>query len=252
MDIPDPAFRVEYYLAKLCGENVEIPTPVFRIEFWLAKKCGMDVETPTPAFRIEFWLDAWANGELPSDYKRVIGFKCANNAMWEITDFYLKGSDTVRLSFSVLAACNVFGCYQGTEATDNYDLYVSTSEGAKYFRYGNGVYASYWSADNLGNRFNVVFTPTGSSGMPEDSTWTAKTFTAANDMLIGSTTTTGTSSKMRGNFYGNIEVDGRLKLIPCERIADNVLGYYDTYSKTFYEPYPGFDGAESLGYEEGA
>ena len=68
-------------------------------------------------------------------------------------------------------------------------------------------------------------------------------------MLIGSTTLTGSSAKLKGNLYGNIIVDGRLKLIPCERVSDNVLGYYDTYSETFYEPYTGFDGAVSLGYD---
>ena len=143
----------------------------------------------------------------------------------------------------------MFGCYQGTDATDNYDLYVSTSAGSKYFRYGNGTYLSYWSPDDLGQRFDVVYTPNGSSGMPQDSTWTPRTFTSANDLLIGSTTVGGTSSKLKGNLYGTIIVDGRLKLIPCERVSDNVLGYYDTYTATFYEPYTGFDGAVSLGYD---
>lgn len=187
--------------------------------------------------------------ELPTGYKRVLGFTCDNNAVWEITDFHLKGSDTVRISFSVTAGCNVFGCYQGTDATDNYDLYVSTSSGSKYFRYGDGTYLSYWASDDLGQRFDVIYTPNGSQGMPQDSTWSPLTFTAANDLLIGSTTLTGTSAKLKGNLYGSIIVDGRLKLIPCERVNDGVLGYYDTYTATFYEPYEGFDGAVSLGYD---
>ena len=186
--------------------------------------------------------------ELPSAYKRVLGFSCDNNAMWAITGFKLQGSDTVRISFSVNAACNVFGCYQGADATDNYDLYVSTTAGSKYFRYANGTYLSYWSSDNIGKRFNVVFTPTGSRGMPQDSTWTEATFTSANDLLIGATTLTGSSAKIKGNLYGNIVVDGRLKLVPCERVSDGVLGYYDVYSQTFFPPAEGFDGAVSLGY----
>ena len=209
--------------------------------------------TPTPSAPVDIKCNNGAlkmvDDELPAGYKRVLGFDCNNNAMWEITDFHLKGSDTVRISFSVEAACNVFGCYQGTEATDNYDLYASTTSGSKYLRYGNGTYLSYWSSANLGQRFDVVFTPTGTTGMPQDSTWTAKTFMSANDLLIGSTTTTGTSSKLKGNLYGSIVVDGRLNLVPCERVSDSVLGYYDTYTNTFYEPYTGFDGAVSLGYD---
>ena len=195
-------------------------------------------------------MDGGADDELPVAYKRVLGFTCNNNAMWEITGFHLKGSDTVRISFSVNAACNVFGCYQSADADDNYDLYASTSAGAKYFRYGDGAYASYWPPEALGERFDVVYTPTGSQGMPQDSTWSALTFISANDLLIGSTTLTGSSSKLKGNLYGSIVVDGRLKLIPCERVSDGVLGYYDTYGSAFYEPYEGYDGAVSLGYEE--
>lgn len=205
-------------------------------------------ETPGGIVCNNGWLEM-VDSELPSGYKRVLGFTCNNNAMWEIDGFHLKGSDTVRISFSVNAACNVFGCYQGADATDNYDLYVSTTSNSKYFRYGNGTYLSYWSAADLGQRFDVVYTPNGSTGMPQDSTWSPLTFTSANDLLIGSTTTTGTSSKLKGNLYGNFVVDGRLKLIPCERQSDYVLGYYDTYSGTFYEPYSGFDGAVSLGYD---
>ena len=186
--------------------------------------------------------------ELPAGYKRVLGFSCNNNALWKITGFKLRGSDTVRISFSVTQACNVWGCYQGADATDNYDLYVSTTANSKYLRYGNGTYLSYWSSADLGERFDVVFSPKGTQGMPQDSTWTEIEFESQNDLLIGSTTTTGTSSKLRGNLYGDIIVDGRLKLIPCERVSDGVLGYYDTYSATFYEPEAGFTGAVSLGY----
>ena len=209
--------------------------------------------TPTPSSPVDIMCNNGAlqmvDNELPAGYKRVLGFACNNNAMWQITGFKLKGSDTVRISFSIDAACNVWGCYQGVDATDNYDLYASISSGAKYLRYGNGTYLSYWSNANLGVRFNVVYTPTGTTGMPQDSTWTPATFESANDLLIGSTTITGTSSKMKGNFYGDIIVDGRLKLIPCERVSDGVLGYYDTYSETFYGPYTSFAGAVSLGYD---
>lgn len=209
--------------------------------------------TPTPSDPVDIYCNngslRMVDDELPTGYKRVLGFSCNNNAMWEVPDFHLRGSDTVRISFSISAACNVFGCYQGTDANDNYDLYASVTSGSKYFRYANGTYLSYWSSSNLNKRFDVVYTPSGSSGMPEDSTWSPKTFEAANNMLIGSTTLTGSSAKMKGSFFGNIEVDGRLKLIPCERLSDNVLGYYDTYSETFIEPYSGYDGAVSLGYD---
>lgn len=206
--------------------------------------------SPTPDTPIDIVSNNGAlrfqDSELPSEYRRLLGYACDDNALWQITGFHLRGSDTIRISFSVTAGCNVFGCYQGTDATDNYDLYVSTSSGSKYLRYGNGTYLSYWSSADLGQRFDVVFTPTGSSGMPQDSTWTPLTFESANDMLLGATILTGTSAKLRGNLYGSFVVDGRLNLIPCERVSDGSLGYYDTYTGTFYEP---VGTPTSLGYD---
>jgi hypothetical protein len=206
--------------------------------------------TPTPTVPIDIVCNNGAlkmvDNELPTGYKRVLGYECNNNVLWQITGFKLKGSDTVRVSFSINGACNVFGCYQGTDAKDNYDLYVSSSSGAKYLRYADGTYLSYWSPSDMGQRFNVAFSPTGTSGMPQDSTWKEKSFTSENDLLIGSTTLTGTSAKFKGNLYGNFIVEGRLKIIPCERVKDGVLGYYDMYSKTFFEP---TGTPTSLGYD---
>lgn len=287
VELPEPVTRLEMLLAKDTPvEPAELPEPQTMIEYYVLNmqaggggvektesgEAPLTIEalahaivsltqngkvtqasTHTPSSPADIVCNNGAlkmvDDELPTGYKRVLGFECNNNAMWEITGFNLKGSDTVRISFSVEAACNVWGCYQGTDATDNYDLYASISAGSKYLRYGNGTYLSYWSPDDLGQRFDVVYTPNGSQGMPQDSTWSPRTFTSANDLLIGSTTVGGTSSKLKGNLYGNVVVDGRLKLIPCERVSDNVLGYYDTYSETFYEPYEGYDGAVSLGYD---
>lgn len=173
---------------------------------------------------------------VPNGYKELVGISMNNNCLYQITDFKLRGSDTIRISFSIDGACNVFGCYQGVDANDNYDIYASTTSGSKYLRYGNGTYLSYWSSDNLGKRFDVVLTPTGTTGMPQDSTWTEMTFESANDMLVGSTTLTGTSAKLKGRVYGHVIVDGRLELIPVERESDNEICYYDKVSGTVYEP----------------
>lgn len=195
--------------------------------------------TPTPNNPIDIISNNGAlkmvDDELPAGYKRVLGYSCNNDSYWVITDFHLMGSDTVHISVSIDAACNVFGCYQGASATDNYDLYASTSSGGKYFRYADGTYLSYWAPENLGKRFDIIFSPKGSKGMPEDSTWTPTEFTSANNLLLGATTLTGTSAKLKGNLYENFEVNSRLKLIPCERETDGNLGYFDTYTEKFFE-----------------
>lgn len=49
--------RIELYLRKILGEDVELPErPITRVEAFLAYKCGEDVELPTPMTRIEMFL----------------------------------------------------------------------------------------------------------------------------------------------------------------------------------------------------
>lgn len=189
------------------------------------------------------WQRAALGKSLPDGYKRVIGFKCSGDTYYKITDVKLSGSDTVKFSISVTASCNIFGCYTNTSATDNYSLYVSTSSGGKYLRYNGGAYKSYWASSALDQRFDITITPTGSYGMPsgQDDTWKEIEFAGSVDMCIGTTSTGATSAKLKGNLYDTFRVidstgENKFYGIPCERLSDNALGYYDTVSETFFEP----------------
>ena len=184
---------------------------------------------------------------LPNTYRRVLGFTLNNNAYWKIDGVTLNGNDTVRISFSISASCNVFGCYSSASATNNFSLYATTTSGSKYLRYGNGTYLSYFSSSNLNRRFDVVMSGTGTSGMPTDASWTQLSFTGTESFCIGSTSTTATSSKLVGSIYDDVAVDGKFYGIPCERISDNKLGYYDVISETFFQPTG--SGVVSLGYD---
>ena len=179
---------------------------------------------------------------LPSGYRKCKGFTFNNATYYVITGFRLKGSDTVRFSFSAGVACNVLGCYTTGSAQTNYSLYVGTS-GAKYMRYNGGTYNSTIAVNT---RYDMVMTPTGATGLPTASTWDEKTFTAESDFCIGTTSTGASSAKLTGNLYGSIKVDGRALFVPCERSNDGVLGYYDVVGRTFYEPTGG--SPVSLGY----
>ena len=179
---------------------------------------------------------------VPSGYRKLTGLTFNNAPYYVITNFRLKGSDTLRFSFDASTACNILGCYTNGSAQTNYSLYVGTSA-AQYLRYNGGTYNSQVTA---GTRYNVVMTPTGTSGMKTDSTWTAKDFDCVSDFCIGTTSTSASSAKLTGSLYGNIIVDGRAVFVPCERVSDNVLGYYELLTDTFYTPTGGTP--TSLGY----
>lgn len=214
------------------------------IQFGKCEQTG----TPTPSVPVDIKCNngtlQMVDDELPTGYKRVLGFKMNNNSYWEIADFPLYGSDTLRFSFDATDACNVLGAYSGSASGNNYSLYVSTS--SNYLRYKSGAYNS---AIDYDKRYDVELAPTGSSGMKVDSTWTAQTFTTPTNLCIGTTAKSASSAKLKGNLYGNIEIVGRAKFVPCERVSDNTLGYYDTIGEAFYEQASGFSGAVSLGYD---
>lgn len=210
-------------------------------------KCEQ-ASTPTPSSPVDIYCNngtlMMVDDELPVGYKRVLGFSMNNNSYWEIADFPLYGSDTLRFAFEASDACNVIGAYSGSASGNNYSLYVSTS--SNYLRYKSGAYNS---AIDFNKRYDVEITPNGSSGMKTDSTWTAQTFTTPTNLCIGTTATSASSAKLKGKLYSNIEVVGRAKFVPCERVSDNALGYYDIIGEAFYEQNASYNGAVSLGYD---
>lgn len=65
VELPEsPIYREEFYLAKIAGETVSVlPTPITRIDFYLAKIAGENVELPTPITRIDRYLAKIAGDE---------------------------------------------------------------------------------------------------------------------------------------------------------------------------------------------
>ena len=182
--------------------------------------------------------------DLPQGYARLTGIVMNDDTYYEIDGFRLKGSDTLKVSFTASKACNILGCYTTTDAEDNYSIFASTTSGAKYLRYNGGTYLS---AITAGKRYDITITPTGATGFDNASTWEEANFTSSTDMLIGSTSVNATSAKMTGTIHGNIEVVGRALFIPCKRLSDGTIGYYDTYGAVFYAPSVGSPVAE--GYD---
>ena len=182
--------------------------------------------------------------DLPKGYARLTGIIMNDDTYYEINGFRLRGSDTLKVSFSASKACNVIGCYTTANAVDNYSIFASTTAGAKYLRYNGGTYLS---AITAGKRYDITITPTGATGFDKDSTWSQADFEASVDMLIGSTSTSATSAKMEGTIHGNVEVVGRALFIPCKRLSDGTIGYYEIYNEIFYAPSVGSPVAE--GYD---
>ena len=186
----------------------------------------------------------WQKDGLPTAYRRLTGINFGGQVFYD-TGMRLYGSDTLQLSFKASMACNVLGCYTNAQAQTNYSLYVTTSSG-NYLRYNGGTYDSTMTRDTW---YDVTITPTGSSGMKVDSTWTEQTFTTASDMLIGTTSYGATSAKLTGALRGTIVVVGRELFIPCLRRSDNAIGSWMQSAGQFLEN-QGTGTPTAMGYDD--
>ena len=180
--------------------------------------------------------------ELPTGYRRVADLTLVNARF--VTNLNLTGADTLRFSAGGRSG-NWIGAYNSPQSNDNYSFYATTSAGGNYLRYDGDTYNSAISNDT---RYDIVITPTGCIGNRTPSSWTQKSFTCPVKMCIGGTAPDGTPAP-NVTFYGTIQVDGKAKYIPCERLSDNALGYYDTSEDEFLEEDTGTGTVTTSGYD---
>lgn len=171
------------------------------------------------------------DSELPVGYKRLQNVKTTGNVRY-VSSVYLTGSDTLRFSFQASPG-NLLGSYNDSSANDNYSFYNTTSSTGSYARY-NGQTGG--SATFTGTTYDVTMSPTGITGIRNPSSFTPTEFTCSVPFCIFATSPTG-SEHSNATITGSIEVSGSqtLKFIPCERVSDGAIGYWETSNQEFLE-----------------
>lgn len=207
--------------------------------------------TPTPSTPATITCNNGAlkvkDSELPVGYKRLTGISYDSSTYYEANE-KLYGSDTItiRLSNTKTAGQNVIGAYSGTgDDARNFSLFIygNGSTSNSYLRHGTKLGRPRYGT---GTR-TLVMGPTGTDGFLTDVTYDAETFETTDTFRIGALPNSS-SPKFDGNIIGNITVSNRLKYIPCERVSDGEIGYYETFTGTFLEP-KGSGTPVSMGYD---
>ena len=198
--------------------------------------------TPTPSAPVDIKCNNGAlrmvDDELPSEYRRVLDITFDGTAYYR-TGEELYGSDVVTMTLSNTSSSgqNVFGAYSGTgTGNKNFSFYVygGGSSSNSYLRYNESLYRP-----NFGSgKRTVTFGAGGTDGFATDVSFAEETFESSATAYIGHLPNS-TSSKYSGTIIGAITVGSRLKYVPCERVSDNVVGYYEVNSGVFIEPYAG-------------
>lgn len=181
-----------------------------------------------------FLKHALGDGELPVAYKRLVGISYDTDTYYE-TNQKLYGSDTLTLTVSETKSSgrNLIGAYSGAgDSYRNFSLYVygGNSTSSSYLRHGTTLVRP-----RLGSgKRTISVTPTRTDGFLTDVTYDEETFETTSTFWIGALPNSS-SPKFDGNIEGNILVSNRLKYIPCERVSDGAIGYYEVFTKTFLE-----------------
>ena len=262
-DPDDPAVKGKVYNAILTGGSeativgpavspLELPNAVAgELEYVKAYGGTEQNGTPTPTSPVDIVCNNGAlkvkDSELPVGYKRLTGITYDSNTYYE-TNEKLYGSDTltIRLSNTKTAGQNVIGAYSGTgDGVFNFSLYIygNGSTSNSYLRHGTKLGRPRYGT---GTR-TLVMGPSGTDGFLTDVTYDAEDFETTDTFRIGALPNSS-SPRYDGNIIGNITVSNRLKYIPCERVSDGEIGYYETFTGVFLEN-QGSGTPVSMGYE---
>lgn len=175
------------------------------------------------------------DAELPYGYKRLerINF---NSSGYYDTNKKLYGSDVVTMTIDNVSTSgqNLFGCYSGTgDDAYNFSLYIyGTASGQAYWRYGQRLYRPVLGGTS---EKTISFGAGGTSGFKTDVSYDTVDFETTDNAYIGALPNSS-STKFSGDIVGNITIGTRLKYIPCERVSDGAIGYYEVVEGVFLEP----------------
>ncbi|MBR5185392.1 MAG: hypothetical protein IKW19_03750, partial [Akkermansia sp.] len=173
--------------------------------------------------------------ELPVGYKRITEIRFDGDFYYN-TNESLSGDDDVTMTLANTSTTgqNVFGSYNGTASgTKNFSLFIygGGSQSNSYFRYGEQLFRPRFGS----NERTITFGKIGTDGFATDVSGTPETFTTPANAYIGMLPNS-TSPAFTGSIIGNILVGTRLTYIPCERVSDGTVGYYELNSGVFLEP----------------
>lgn len=149
------------------------------------------------------------------------------------TDLHLSGSSEVIIEFETAATStsfNLFGCFSGSSATDNFSTYIGFGL-ASYIRYDGNTNRSF-NAD-YETSYVLEMGPTGVKINGNTiGTWEPQTFTCSADLYIGYAQN-ASSAAFRGKIY-DVKIKGVAHFVPCVRDSDSKVGMYDIIGETFY------------------
>lgn len=200
--------------------------------------CGQN-GTPTPSVPVDIYCNNGAlkavDDELPVGYRRIASITFGGSTYYD-TGEKLYGSDIVTITIAdfVSNGQNLFGCYSGTGSDDiNFSMYIyGTATGQAYWRYGQTLYRPVLGGTT---ERTISFGAGGTTGFKTDVTYNAVEFETTSNARIGALPNSS-SSKYDGTIKGTITIGTRLKYIPCIRISDGAIGYYETVKGVFIEP----------------
>lgn len=159
-------------------------------------------------------------GFTPLQYIHGNGHACIN------TELHLTDEDSVKARVKITGTSNIFGCYTGTSARDNFSFYsAATSSGKIYARVDGQLDSSGSCVPNI--EIDIFMDKTGAwvNDVQKAEFEDVEPFTASAPFYVGGLPNS-TTSKIIGDIYA-LEVPGKFDGIPVQRDEDGICGLYD-------------------------
>lgn len=180
----------------------------------------------------------WSSSRLPSEYQEVEWVQNSGTAYID-TGFTPNQNTSAEVKFQRITSsggCGVFGCRVAADSKAY--TFIMGSDGNYAFAYGNNNKATTTKWDTtrahiIKREKNIVYLDNALLVTNTANTFTcnqhALLFTYYNNTAVASTL----SHKV---YYCKIWDNNTLvrELIPCYKIANNEIGFYDTVTKTFF------------------
>lgn len=132
-------------------------------------------------------------------------------------------------------AGNVYGCFSGTNANNNFSLYAGASSTNGYIRYDGEMERAFRPVNGI--RYTIIHNKNGfwANGEQQCTAFSTSAFSCDAPFTVGSLSGS-TSAKFKGRMYRmTVKKGGQtvLDLVPCKN-SSNVYGMYDVVGRMFY------------------
>ena len=168
-------------------------------------------------------------------YITPLSYIAGSGTQYITTSIYLRSTDVIKTKWRFQnSAGNVYGCFSGSDASNNFCLYGGSASNNAYLRYDGQLVRAF--KPTSGTIYNIEHGPDGFKAGTVNESFTAATFTCTAPMYIFMLPNSS-SAKVTARCYGlRVYRDGALayNFIPARNELTSAVGMWEAVNGVWY------------------